>query len=255
MSKSLLAGFVQAVVVLALLPLSQMTAKAGSITTFLDQTAWENASKGIASINFSGLGGSNYGNDQHYIAGLTVDGVTFTGSDFNQWTDGQYLYVRNLESLGGTNILYGLSDGSAPAFWTNSTQYLPGAITVTLPAGVTSVGWDFANFYTSGAYGVGSTYTTGLTVIFSDGTIFSDSNPNVLLGNGGGEYPNSVFIGFTSSTPITSFEILGPGYPTVSNFSFGSSAAPEPGSLALMALGLFALNFCRKHSAPVRGRT
>jgi hypothetical protein len=57
------------------------------------------------------------------------------------------------------------------------------------------------------------------------------------------------FAGFISTQPITSFMIMGGGYPTVENFSFGVtlppnsiSAAPEPSVCVLTGIGISVLS-------------
>lgn len=161
---------------------------------YSNRATWQAASNSLTTITFAGLGGSP---DAFYgFAGLTVSGVTFAGTS-------SYLYVRTFSP---TNFLYGPS-------------FAPGDhITVTLPSGVTSLGWDFGNFYPPG----------GVTVQFSTGQTFTASG-------------FSGFIGFTSSSPITSFQISSPGFPTVSNFSFGTSnqVVPEPSSMLLLVTGIF----------------
>ena len=203
----------------------------GNITSFTDETAWESASTNLTTIDFAGLGGSSTGanpaGDQGYPAGLTVDGVTFSSVVSGQ---GPYLFVRTASP----NFLYGPPDG--PVCYGNCDDAPVGSgIEVTLPADVTSISWDFANFYDSGSYGVN--YTTGLEVEFDDGTTYTN--------NYTGSVP--VFVGFTSTAPITSLEILGPGFPTVENFSFGQTSdteiitgaapTPEPAS-GLLAIGV-----------------
>jgi hypothetical protein len=97
------------------------------------------------------------------------------------------------------------------------------------------VGWDFANFYQSGAFG--QYYSPGLEVDFSDGTKFTNSyTGSVFTYLGGPE-----FVGFTSTVPISSFVIMGGGYPTIENFSFGATTAavaPEPASFTFVLVGL-----------------
>jgi hypothetical protein len=79
-------------------------------------------------------------------------------------------------------------------------------------------------------------------VDFSDGTIYTSSYTGSVFSWLGGP----MFVGFTSSTPISSFEIKGGGYPTVEDFSFGTMpaaavTAPEPSSLYLLVLGILAI--------------
>ena len=82
-----------------------------------------------------------------------------------------------------------------------------------------------------------------LTISLSDGTV--------------GYYTpaaKSNFLGFTSSTPITSLTIefaypyIG-RYATVDNLTVGASLVPEPGQWALMGLGLAALGLLKRRRA------
>jgi len=208
------------------------------VITFTDRQAWASASPSLTNIDFVGLGGPAPDSDQGYLSGLNEDGVTFTGIDGN---GRPYLFVRSARpAVGAPDFLYGPANGPA-CFTTCGPGNAGSGILVSLPSGTTSVGWDFANFYQSGAYGYD--YPIGLEVDFSDGTIYTSSYTGSVFPWLGGP----MFIGFASSTPINSFEIMGGGFPTVEDFSFGGTAeaataiAPEPGSLCLEALGLCAL--------------
>jgi len=208
------------------------------IVTFTDRQAWASTSPGLTTIDFVGLGGSTPGSDQGYLSGLTDDGVTFNGIDGN---DQPYLYVRSADiSFGLPDFLFG-PPNRTDCFPTGCFPGTPGSgIVVELPAGVTAVGWDFANFYESGDYG--NNFAVGLEVDFTDGTIYSSSYIGGITSWSGGP----LFVGFTSSAPIDSFEIMGPGFPTVENFSFGglpttTSVTPEPSSLSLEVAGVAVL--------------
>jgi hypothetical protein len=207
------------------------------VVTFTDRQAWASASPALTTIDFAGLGGSTPDSDQGYLSGLTEDGVTFNGID----GDGQpYLYVRSARpEVGSPDFLYGPANGPA-CFTTCGPGNAGSGILVSLPPGTTSVGWDFANFYESGDYGY--YYPIGLEVDFSDGTVYTNGYTGRVTPWSGGP----MFIGFTSSAPISSFEIMGGGFPTVEDFSFGTTAAaavtaPEPSSLNLLVLGILAI--------------
>jgi hypothetical protein len=189
-----------------------LTLYADPILFFNDRASWSLLSGSLNTIDFRGLGGSgtpsNYG-EQGYADGLTVGGVTFTGS---VWVGGHYLIVRNDPAF-GTYILYGPPDGAPDCA-------VPCGINAVLPSNTTSVGWDFGNFY-----------APGVTVMLN-GQRFMDS-----------EF--SGFIGFISAAPIDSLEILSSGAPTVSQFSY--SSVPEPSSLLLLlsagVTGLLCIRF------------
>lgn len=164
---------------------SALPVKADGVRFYTDlryqRTAWNNAVAGynITTITFDGLGP-----DKMYSSGLTVNGVTFTGT-------GGYLVVRGLPVY-AASYLYG-----PPCCLPGSGWPVDDNITVTLPAGVIAVGWDFGNFY-----------SPGVTVTLPDGSSYTDSAD--FYG----------FVGFTSTTPIQSFAISSPGFPFVQKFSF-----------------------------------
>ena len=195
------------------------------ISVYLNQTTWEAGSSTLTTIDFAGLGGSP---NQSYGSGLTVDGVAFTGSVVGVH---EYLEV----ATASPNFLFGAPDGSfCPASFCPKIPPDSG-IGVTLPANATSVGWDFANVYASGTNS--QSYTTGLEVQFADGTTYTNTSYTGAVSSG------SQFVGFISTKPITSFEILGGGYPTVEDFSFGTglTLTPEPSLLVAVAIGLLIL--------------
>lgn len=134
---------------------------------------------------------------------------------------------------GNPNFLYGPPDG--PVSFGNPSETATGdGINVLLPSGVTSVSFDFTNLYASGD--LGQLYTVGLEVLFADGTTYTDDT----LTDTQAENLSPVFVGFTSTTPITSFEVMGGGYPAIEDFSFGQTtsdtpSAPEPSYMAAVA--------------------
>ena len=193
-----------------------------SIIQYNNQATWETASTNVQFLTLPGVPGTP---DQSYPSGLTIDGVSFNGTVVN---GGEYLVVRPTPSF-----LYGPADsnlGCAPQL--GGALCVPGGnISVQLPGGVTSVGWDFGTFYGASA----------VLVRFSDGESFSGSG---FMG----------FIGFTSTSPIGSFEIHSGDLPVLSNFSFGVTAAPEPSTFSLSVMGVgLALTMKRRHERLRRG--
>lgn len=218
------------------------TISKADLVVFTNQAAWSSASSGATTITFAGLGGDRNDADQAYPYGLTIDGVRFA-------SDPASLHYLDVRSESSENFMYGPPYGTV--CWGNCYSWPANAgIQVTLPPGTTSVGWYFANFLQSGLPGI--SYADGLTVTFVGGTTYSnDYTGSVFPGIG-----ESQFVGFVSDSPITSFEIQGPGYPTVEDFSFGEAAImPEPKYEAISGL-LFAF-ICvaaRRHRwLPCRG--
>ncbi len=187
---------------------------------------WMNSVGPLTSFTFAGYGSNVV--DLNYPSGLTVDGVTFVGSD-------NYLYVRQESSVYyyGSDFLYG-----PPQSYGYITD---GNISVTLPPDVYSVGWSWGNFYD----------IEGMTVTFADGETFTEPG---IFG----------FVGFTSTDPITTFEIRSPTFPVIyDQFSFVEDV-PEP-TYRLLLLGAVAILVAgrvwtrsrssdapRKTSAPLR---
>ena len=195
--------------VFGLLFVSVFSAKA-DLVVYSDRAAWEASGGIVQHITFAGLAGGS--GDQSYSGGLLVDGVSFVGGT---WGGSSYLYVRNTP-----DFLYGPADDSLGCplaqLGANPACDLAAGIVVTLPAAVTSIGWEFGNFY-----------LPGVTVRFPDGVTVSDT-------------AFSGFIGFTSHDPFTNFEIDSAGFPIVGNFSFDPASVPEPRSFLLL-LTVFAL--------------
>ena len=184
------------------------------IAVYTDRAIWVGASTNLFTLDFAGLGGAP---DHEYTSGLTVGGVTFTGSL-------DYLVVRTASP----NFLYGPPDsnlGLCDARWQPGFCQPGSHITAVLPPGVTSVGWDFSGFYSS-----------NVTVVFPDSTSFSESEPG--------------FVGFISTSPISSLEIHSLGGPVVTNFSLNT---PEPSTLsqllAAMTMAFGTIRFWRRLSA------
>ncbi len=182
--------------------LSFATAANAKITTFNDVTLFDAATTGITSFTFEGYVDPDAGYT-NYPDGLTVQGVKFSPASGMITT---------------TSPTY----GPPPPF---STTYLSqsnsSAINVTLPAGTTEFGADFANVTNL------SSATVTATI---NGTAYTFSEPGLFGGY--------AFFGFTSTTPITSLsftnDLNGTALDNVRFGSIGGAATPEPGSVALL---------------------
>ncbi|WP_096594773.1 PEP-CTERM sorting domain-containing protein [Calothrix sp. NIES-2098] len=175
--------------------------QAAVIKQFTNRADFIAASDSLTNIDFEGLAPAgdykNYGS-----TGLTQSGVKFTGSD-------SYLYAvdpaysPSLYDWGSGAVLLGNNGG---------------AITATLPTGITAIGSDISSFnYTSPTvWG----YASDFLVSFSTGETFS-----LKLS----DYPNRTFAGFIFDNPITSiaFKGVNGGYPEIDNFTFGKAKTPS----------------------------
>lgn len=207
-------------------PCTESTAS-GSDST--DRTIFESdtlntaAAMAFTMISFDSITAGNYSS-----AGLTTDGVTFTGTDANGadlhvgtfagWSDNQILMVQN----------------------SNDT------ITITLPSNVFA--FDLDLLITSGSGSL------PFLISYNNGSVVNDSSVNAVL------LPGSVFYGVTSATAITSITIS-PTFPSeamgIDNFDFGqASPTPEAGTLLLIGAGLILMRLMnrrqRRHSLKSR---
>jgi hypothetical protein len=107
-----------------------------------------------------------------------------------------------------------------------TSQYgQPNTTTLAL-AGATAIGIDFGSYYNFG---------DALSFTLSDGSVFNTTLP--------GTYAQETFIGFTSSTPITSVTIVDNSAGLVTDIidvTLGA-AVPEPAAWMTMLIGIFGL--------------
>ncbi len=177
----------------------------------------------------SGSGSAGYNTS----SGLTLNGFQFVGTN---GSGGYYLgaegplffsaadYNRgtgsSIEGPAHTSAFYGISNG---------------VLTITMPAGgVTAFGLQLWDVLAGDATGAG-TDTVNLTVSGSSGSVITPA------------FTGTAFIGFTSSTPVTSVTLTGTAaeeFPTISEIYYSTAAAataPEPGGLIPVAAGVCAL--------------
>ncbi len=117
------------------------------------------------------------------------------------------------------------------------TSQINEALTITFTSGnVTAIG---ANFFATNISDV--LQAVSVTVTLSDGTVTS-LTPTSMADS---------YLGFTSTTAITSLTISAPGqslYASLDNLTVGVSAVPEPANWALMGLGLAGVIAARRRS-------
>jgi hypothetical protein len=209
---------VKAIGVAYLLVASGSLAKADAI--YANRGAFDAATGPQTIITFDGIAPA--GGYASYLTGpLSLSGVTFTGN-------GQ-MFVIDPGNYGFTYPNGG---------FLNSDYITSGdTITATLPS-VEAVGFDFGSLFTVSA-------PVSFNFTLSDGFTYSASSTSSTEGGA------LDFIGFTSTTPLTSITIDMPDIPdynAIDNFTFAQSvnAAPEPSSLALLGAPLICLVLIRR---------
>lgn len=146
-------------------------------------------------------------------------------SSRNAWTaavSGGQLYVFDAGfAPGNTNW------GAGASLITNPSS---DAVTVTLPGAVTAVGMD--------VFTVNPQATLQVILGGPPQPVATSANPTL------------AFIGFTSTTPITSMVFFATGTAVgMDNFSFRTAGTPEPESMSLVALALAAYVWRRSSTA------
>jgi hypothetical protein len=199
-----------------------------AIITYTDASLWNAA--------VTTTGGDNYNsyNWSSPVSGGTVAlGTTITLSGV----------TYSIPATNGAQIF-----GVAPIFtgdavFLQSSNYLewqqnanPAVLSITLPASVDAVGFNFGDFY-----GLAHPFT----ITLGNGESFtSSSNLN-----------SFAFFGVVSDTNFSSFTISADVFPAIDNLSFGNgvSAVPEPSTWAMMILGFAGIGFMayRRKSKPV----
>lgn len=185
----------------------------GQVTVFFDRTAWENA-----------IAGDIFTEDFNSTAPIVFsDGQTLATSLISVTRDG---------SPNGGDGALAISDGSVFGN-IDGTNFLDGE-TGASPHEIVTIGFNGVS-----AVGFGADFTSPFS---GDGIGFELDGQIFLLDSIGG---GAGFFGVVSTTAFTSINIVGdPADNTfqelwqADNLSFGTSAIPEPSSLALLGLGL-----------------
>jgi hypothetical protein len=167
-----------------------------------------------------------------------VSGFQFVG------TNGSGGYYLGAEGPGFIPLDYDrgtVSSIQGPALTSSFYQISNGQLTITMPSGgVTAFGlqlWDVLTYDYSGA----GTDTVDLTVNGSSGSVVTPA------------FAGTAFIGFISSTPVTSVTLTGTTseeFPVISQVYYSTGtpgSVPEPGTLALMAGAISALVVSLRH--------
>jgi hypothetical protein len=199
---------------LILLPALSLSASAG-VMEFTDRAAWLAAAGSVTNIDFEGLAPA--GGRKDFTGPVTFSGVQFSAP----FIGGGGI----AESVVSAGLDYVNAWGSG-----DKLQASEGVeFDITLPGGVKAVGSDImitSTFF----FGTSGTYTATL----STGDVFTN-----IFSSGP---PTRSFVGFISTTPITSIKLVSnPSLAMIDNFAFTATAVPEPNSLALLGAGILAL--------------
>ncbi len=205
---------------IGLVTLATPAPAAAGLIAYTDIGSFQAASAGRSNIDFAGMVQPHQFVSYPVPGGLSVDGVTFS--------------IANPVARDAVNV-------TARDYYPGATYahnflvdaYVPSAnaltITITLPTPVTAIGLDLGTFH-GGALGFA----------FSNGDTFTQS--------GTAAFGQTSFLGFTSSSPITSLSITGSRSNgealVIDNVQYGI-AAPEPASFVLLASGLLTVG-CRR---------
>jgi hypothetical protein len=182
-----------------------------SVMTYSNLADFQAATTGVTTIDFNGIAAT--GSYVAYGTGpLSLSGVTFNSNGSMFVIDPGF---------------YGSS--YAGGGFLNSDYATVNTITAALPSPVTALAMEFGGLFGG---------PVDFTFNFSDGSSVSGSSAASIIGG-----TPLAFIGFTSTVAITSASISmpdTPNYNAIDNFRFGNSV-PEPGSLALILLGMSGL--------------
>lgn len=199
-----------------------------NVALFTDRPSWQNTSSGVNTIGFEGLAAPGGFVIYDKAAGLTADGVNFTGLTPTTGLNGPArYYLRVVDPAffppfydwGSGAVLHGPPNPVGP-----QREGGPNSrIRITLPSGVTSVGTDIMSF---------SQYASPFTVVAS--TVAGSVEFLVKSS----QYPTRGFVGFTSDSPIISLDYYAlNGFPVLDNFSFGKAVAPQGCTFSLSPSG------------------
>ena len=197
-------AFLSLALVIALSAGVPTSVRAQTYTLITSQAAFNSATNNPTAFTFQGYAGAT-GHTAYGAGPLTINGVAFTDPAHSA------LYV------------YSRAYNSEADF---STDYLVGGaetITITLPAGTTAFGADFASFSSSG---FGDPFT--MTI---NGVATTPASTQIAGFNSAA----STFVGVVSATPFTTVVVTDTsGHAiTMDNVQF----VPEPSTWALLGLG------------------
>jgi hypothetical protein len=182
-----------------------------AVTQNLNRGSFDAASSGLTTVTFDGIAPA---------AGFVDEGTSFSIGGV---------------SFSSTNYI----NLDAPDYYSSNTPYNSGGYLLPTSDATTELTISFApstavSIDTGGLFG-----PVSVPITLSDGFTTTLTAPDSITGTGALD-----FIGFTSSTPITSITIDWPGYPNfgaLDNVSYGTAVTPEPSTFVFLGTGLLGL--------------
>jgi len=191
------------------------TSSAATPTFYSSLASFNTAAGNPASFGFNSLVSGNASVSYATSAGLSLNGFQFVG------TNGNGGYYLGAEGPAFIELDYDRGTGSSlqgPAVASVFYHISNGVLTITMPpGGVTAFGLQLWDVLTSDYTGAG-TDTVHLTVNGSSGTVVTPA------------FTGTGFIGFTSSTPVTSVTLTGTAldeFPTISAVYYVAAPAAQ----------------------------
>jgi hypothetical protein len=176
------------------------------ITWFTDRAAFEASGTDLASITFENIAAPNDFAD--VSGGLTLKGVSFSPDSSSSLYVIDPAYTPEFYDWGSGAVLSAQSANGGAA-----------GINVTLPAGTTEFGSDIMTFLP---------YATPVIVTLVTGETFTAPTD---------DFPTRAFVGFISTTPISSLTFGASTNLNLDNVLVGPQAVPEPSSGLLLVTG------------------
>jgi hypothetical protein len=228
--------------------LSAAPAARAAVIFYDNEAAWEAAvadgGKSPTTFTFTATPGSStsYSN----AAGYTADSVNFVGRD----DQGFYLDLTGVGYFGSDYLVAALQGPPTSSAYYGTSN---GVTDLTFLGGTTAFGLRAYTVHTGDTTG-SYTDTLNLTVDGLTGTATSASGSNYLT------LPGSGFIGFISTTPVTSGVLTGTGaedFVSIAQLSNvpGIPGTPEPSTWAMMLLGFAGLGWAEWRRGRVAART